>query len=55
MCEGDVRAWIEQETIHMKVVDRGGDPVELNESEVQALIEHLVRLSKKIVGPNAGG
>ncbi len=44
MCNGDLRAWIEQEAIHIKATDRHGDPVELSVAEVRLLIEQLNRL-----------
>ena len=44
MCDGSVRAWIEQETVHIKIVDSYGDPVELAEHEVTSLISALTNL-----------
>jgi hypothetical protein len=49
MCDGAVRAWIEQEAIHIKAVDSYGDPVELTANEVRILAEQLVKLADKIV------
>ena len=45
---GDVRAWIEQETVHIKAVERNGDPVELSETEVRKLADALQRFYAKI-------
>jgi hypothetical protein len=44
LCEGDFRASIEQETVHMKAVDRHGDPIELNEAELLLVIKELTKL-----------
>lgn len=45
MCDGDLRAWIDQETIMLKAVDCHGDPVELNEHEVRLFIQELLKLT----------
>jgi hypothetical protein len=44
MRQGDLRAWIEQEAIHIKAIDKRGDPVELSVDEARLLIEHLTKL-----------
>ncbi len=49
MCNGEVRAWIEQEAIHMKVVASCGDAAELTANEARLLAENLIRLAGKIV------
>jgi hypothetical protein len=49
MCDGEVRAWIEQGAIHMKVVTTSGDPVELTSNEARRLAENLVRLAGTII------
>ena len=44
LADGEVRAWIEQgETVHIKAVDRHGDPVELTASEVKKLVDVLLK------------
>ncbi len=43
LANGEVRAWIEQEVVHIKAVDRYGDPVELSDAEVKQLAEALLR------------
>ncbi len=46
---GCVRAWVEQESsIHVKIVTREGDPVELSHGEVMALVEGLQRLARRL-------
>ena len=47
LCGGDLSVWIEQEAIHIKSVDKYGDPVELSESE-EFLAAQLLRLADKI-------
>jgi len=42
----DCRLWIEQETLHLKVVDSFGDPVELTEVEAVRLANALLELVK---------
>jgi hypothetical protein len=50
-----VRIWIEQESIHMKVVDqRYGDPVELTEHEAEAVIAALQSLLSRLRQGSAG-
>jgi hypothetical protein len=48
LCDGNFRAWIEQETVHMKAVDRHGDPIELNEAESLLVIKELTKLLDEI-------
>jgi hypothetical protein len=44
--DGAARAWIEQESsIHVKVVEPSGDPVELTWREARQLGELLIRLA----------
>ena len=45
---GEVTLFIEQETLHLRAVDRHGDPVELSTEEAVKLAEALLDLSKKI-------
>jgi gamma-glutamyltranspeptidase len=47
--DGNVRAWIEQgNTVHIKAVDRYGDPVEVTTKELKSLIDELSRLYKSV-------
>jgi hypothetical protein len=48
MCDGDLRAWIEQGTIHMKAVDRHGDPVEVSRVEIRLLAKQLLDLADEL-------
>jgi hypothetical protein len=48
MCDGELRAWIEQETVHLKAVDSHGDPIELSADEVRRLAQELAKLAKQI-------
>jgi hypothetical protein len=47
----DIRMWIEQETIHLKVInDPRTDPIELAEHEAEAVIQALQSLLNRIRG-----
>lgn len=46
--DDDVRIWIEQETVHLKVIDSYGDPVEFNAEECRVLATRLMELAKQI-------
>jgi hypothetical protein len=48
MCDGDLRAWIEQEAIHLRAAASHGDPVELSVDEVRVLAKELLRLADRI-------
>jgi hypothetical protein len=48
MCDGDLRAWVEQEAIHLKAVDSHGDPLELTANEVRDFAQQLLELAEKI-------
>jgi hypothetical protein len=48
LCDGNFRAWIEQETVHITAVDRHGDPIELNEAELLLIIKVLTKLLDEI-------
>jgi hypothetical protein len=48
MCGDELRAWVEQEAIHLKAIDSRGDPIELSADEVRHLAEQLIRLAEKI-------
>ncbi|KRB02520.1 hypothetical protein [Lysobacter sp. Root690] len=42
LSDGQLRAWVEQDNaIHIKAVSGAGDPVELSDREVAALIDFL--------------
>lgn len=45
---GDIRAWIEQESVHLLAVSDSGDPVELTRSEVIKLAKALMELSEQL-------
>lgn len=45
--DGNVRAWIEQEAIHLVAVDRG-DPVELTADMAIRLANALLEMANKI-------
>ena len=45
---GEVRLWIEQESIHLRVTEAHGDPVELTKEEAVKLAEALLTFSKEI-------
>jgi len=46
--EPQVSVWIEQETIHLKVSEPFGDPVELTEAEAKRLASDLLEASRQI-------
>jgi hypothetical protein len=48
MGDGDIRAWIEQEAIHIKAFDNHGDPVELSAEEARILAQELLRLAEGV-------
>ena len=48
LSDGDVRIWIEQESLHMRALDAHGDPVELTKKEALVLADALIRLAKSI-------
>jgi hypothetical protein len=48
LSDGEVRAWIEQETVHIKAITTSGDPVELADKEVKELAEALLKFYAKI-------
>jgi hypothetical protein len=45
---GEVRLWIEQESLHLRATDAHGDPVELTKEEAAKLAEALLSFSKEI-------
>jgi hypothetical protein len=47
-CDGTVSFWIEQEAIHIKAVDKFGDPVELTKERALELADNLKRLASTI-------
>ncbi len=46
--DGNVRLWIEQESLHIKAADPHGDPVELTKEEAEILAQALLEISKEI-------
>ena len=49
MMGGDVRVWVEQETIHLIAIDRPyGDPVELTAKMAMKLSSVLADLARRI-------
>ena len=50
LANGEVRVWVEQEAVHIKAVDRCGDPVELSDGEVKRLAEALLGFYAKLRG-----
>jgi hypothetical protein len=49
LSDGELRVWIEQEAIHIKAIDKFGDPVGLTKEKALELAEVLKRLAGKIV------
>jgi hypothetical protein len=48
MSDGEVRLWIEQESLHLRAADEHGDPIELTKEEAVKLAEALLGFSKEI-------
>lgn len=48
LSDGEVRAWLEQGEVHIKAVDRHGDPVELSCPEVKELANALTIFFERI-------
>jgi hypothetical protein len=48
LCDDEIRVWVEQEAIHIKAVDKSGDPVEITKSRALELAEALKRLAATI-------
>jgi hypothetical protein len=46
--DGAVSFWIEQETIHLKVSEPHGDPIELTENEAKQLANALLEAVREI-------
>lgn len=46
--DGEVRVWLEQETVHMKAVTPYGDPVELWKDEAIELAEAILKIAQEI-------
>ena len=46
--DGDVRLWIEQESLHLRAADSFGDPVELTKEEAIRLAEALVSFAATV-------
>ncbi len=45
---GEVKFWIEQEAIHMRVIANGGDPAELTISEARRIAHALLELADEV-------
>jgi hypothetical protein len=45
--DGDVRVWLEQEAVYVKIVDKYGDPVELTSEEALKLASILRRYAEE--------
>ena len=48
LASGDIRMWLVDGTLHFKAVD-GTDPVELNTSQLEELIEALSRFRTRMI------
>lgn len=48
MSDGEVRLWIEQESLHIRAIEANGDPVELTKEEAKKLAEALVEFCNAI-------
>jgi hypothetical protein len=46
--DGEVEVWLEQEAIHMRAIDKFGDPVELTSASALKLAETLKQLATEI-------
>ena len=46
--DGEVRLWIDQESLHLRATDAHGDPVELTKEEAVKLAQALLDFSEKI-------
>lgn len=44
----EVRAWIDQESIHIRAITESGDPVELSLGEVKRLAQGLLDLAARL-------
>jgi len=44
----DISLWIEQETVHLRAVDRYGDPIEMTPEMCKQLATELLSLSDKV-------
>ena len=47
-CDGNFRAWIDQDAIHIKAVDEHGDPIELSAEETRVIISEMIKLVDEI-------
>jgi len=49
LMDGDTRAWIEQEAVHIKAIEQiSGDPVELTSDMARRLADALNRLADQV-------
>ena len=47
--DGEIYFWIEQESIHIKAVDKFGDPVELTKEQALNMSDSLRQLAERIM------
>jgi hypothetical protein len=48
LSDGDVRFWLEQESLHLIAVDSYGDPIELSKDEAIELGKALLKFAEEI-------
>ncbi len=48
LSDGDLRFWLEQESLHLIAVNSCGDPIELSKDEVIELGKALLKLAEEI-------
>jgi hypothetical protein len=48
LSDGEISIWVEQEAIHIKAIDKTGDPVEITKSIALELAKALERLAATI-------
>jgi hypothetical protein len=48
LCDGELRAWVEQEVIHIKALASHGDPVELTCEQAKCLAQALNKWANEI-------
>jgi len=48
LSDGEISVWVEQEAIHIKAIDKSGDPVEITKDRALELAEALKQLAATI-------
>lgn len=48
LSDGQVRLWIDQESLHLKAIDPYGDPVEISVEDAVKLANALIEFAKAI-------